>query len=95
MDDPESGPIGIREHVAAEVRAELARRRISTRHFARSLGWGTTATHRRITGESPLDVGHLFEIAQNLDISPEKFFPPLAGKGDIIKSTSPIWALAS
>ena len=76
MDGPRIDSVDVRSHVAAEVRAELARRRMSVRQTAQRLGWGQTATHRRITGESPLDVQHLHEIAELLDKPIEEFFPP-------------------
>lgn len=68
-------PEEVREYVAGEIRAELGRRRISLREAGRSLGWGHTATHRRLTNESPMDVGHLHEVAQMLDMPVESFFP--------------------
>lgn len=52
----------------------------------RQLGWGSTATHRRLTGESPIDAEHLFEIAELLDVPVERFFPQRRrpGNGRII-----------
>lgn len=75
MNDSQNGA-DVRQHVAAEVRAELARRRMSLRQASSRLGWGLTATHRRITGQSPLDVAHLHQIAEMLDKRVEEFFPP-------------------
>lgn len=73
MNDPRTD---VRSYVAAEVRAELARRRMSLRQASDRLGWKLTATHRRITGESPLDAGHLHELSEMLDVPVEQFFPP-------------------
>lgn len=66
-----------RRLVAEEVRAYLARKRISVREAARRLGIGQTALHRRVTGEIPFDVGELAAIAQMLDTPVEQFFAGL------------------
>jgi len=97
VNDSGSEAVDVRAHVAAEVRAELARRRISARQAARRLGWGVTATHRRVTGESPIDVQHLHEIAEMLDTPVGDFFPPRrrAGGGSSMTTNTSILALAS
>lgn len=77
-------------YVAAEVRAELARRRMTVRETADLLGWGVTATHRRIfTGQSPLDVGRLWEVASKLAIPVERFFPEPEQGSRMGKATVP------
>jgi transcriptional regulator with XRE-family HTH domain len=96
MNDSHSEALAVREHVAAEIRAELARRRMSVRQAARQLGWGSTATHRRLTGESPLDAGHLHEIARMLGVPVQQFFPDdlALRRGQMSDHTSGFLAMA-
>jgi BetR domain len=63
-----------RRQVAEEVRAYLARKRMSVREAARRLGLGQTAMHRRVVGEIPFDVGEIVAIAELLDVPVERFF---------------------
>lgn len=56
------------ELVAAEVRAHLARQRISGRRAAVMLGWTAPYLSRRLTGEIPFDVNDLTRVADLLDI---------------------------
>jgi transcriptional regulator with XRE-family HTH domain len=65
------------ERVAGEVRAEMARRRISGRRVARELGWTVNYAHRRFSGETPLDVNDLAAIAAVLDVPISTFIAPL------------------
>ncbi len=64
----------VRGLVAAEVRAELARQRISIRQAAFRLGWGQATAYRRLTGEAALDAGHLHQLAQLLGVPVATFF---------------------
>jgi len=68
----------ITQYVAAEIRAQLARRRMSGHEAARRLGWHQTQMHRRMTGDRPIHAHHVFQIAQLLDVPVEQFFPPRA-----------------
>lgn len=56
------------EQTAGAVRAELARRRMTGADLARELGWKRSATSRRLTGEKPLDINELQQIANLLHI---------------------------
>lgn len=62
------------ELVAEEVRALFARRRISARRVALSLGWTENYMSRRLTGKIPLDVNDLVALAQALDVPVTAFF---------------------
>ena len=66
--------IDARQSVAAEVRAVLARKRISVRKAARLLGVGQSWLHRRVIGEIPFDVGEICALADLLETPVEKFF---------------------
>lgn len=56
------------EVVAGEVRAALARRRISGRQAARDLGWKPAYIWRRLDGRTPFDVNDLAALAQLLQV---------------------------
>ena len=60
--------------VAAEVRAHLARQRLSGRQAAMRLGWTQPYMSRRLTGEIPFDVADLEAIANLLGIPATAFF---------------------
>jgi transcriptional regulator with XRE-family HTH domain len=64
--------------VASEVRAHLARHRLSGRRAALALGWTQPYMSRRLTGEIPFDVADLEAIADLLGIPVVAFFqaPP-------------------
>jgi Helix-turn-helix. len=67
--------------VAGEVRAALARRRISGRKAAREIGWTPAYIGRRLSGEAPLDVNDLVALAQLLDVPLTSFFPEVIING--------------
>lgn len=52
------------ERTAANIRAELARRKLSGRDLARACGWPTTTTWRRINGDIPLNVDEVAAAAE-------------------------------
>lgn len=56
------------ERVAAEVRAEMARRRITQSDVGKSLGLSTAAVSRRLRGVVPFDVNELSTIAALLGV---------------------------
>ena len=61
--------------VADEVRAELARQRISGVRAAKALGWTQNYIQRRLSGVVPFDVADLQAIADLLEVSVTNFFP--------------------
>ena len=56
------------ERVAAEVRAALARRKISTRQLAADLGASQSHTARRVTGKVPFSLDELERVADYLGV---------------------------
>jgi transcriptional regulator with XRE-family HTH domain len=59
-----------RELVAAEIRAHLARRRISNRRLAAMLGATPAWVDRRLNGTTAVDTDDLEKIAQALGMTP-------------------------
>lgn len=57
------------ERVAAEVRAAMARHRITQEHMARLLGLSQTALSRRLTGAVAFDVNELARVAEHLGMA--------------------------
>lgn len=68
-----SDPSGV---VAANVRAEIARRRIRQVDVAASLGMSQQALSRRLTGEVAFDVGELHEVAALLETTAAALLAP-------------------
>jgi transcriptional regulator with XRE-family HTH domain len=64
----------VRGQVAAEVRAELGRNRISVNRLPRALGKSQSYWSRRVTGEQPMDVDDLAALASLMDVPVSKFF---------------------
>ena len=60
--------------VAGEIRARLARRRISNRWVAAQLGWSETYLSRRLTGTVPFNVDDLAALAELLSVPIKVFF---------------------
>lgn len=63
------------ERTAGAVRAELARRKISGRDLAASLGWSVTTTWRRLNGTTAFDVEELATVAEHLGVPVSTFLP--------------------
>lgn len=61
--------------IAEELRAFLARRRISGRQLAAMLGWAPQYLSRRMTGQIPFTMGELYLISQVLDIPLQSLLP--------------------
>ena len=62
--------------MAGEVRAHLARARLSGRQAALQLGWTQPYMSRRLTGDIPFDVADLEAIADLLGIPVTALFEP-------------------
>lgn len=65
----------LHETVAAEVRAELARRKVSQTQIAMLLGISQAGVSRRLLGQTPMDVNEIAAIAEFLDIPVAALFP--------------------
>lgn len=82
-EDPATPPF--REQVAAELRAHLARRRLSGRALAKLLDENQTWVSRRLAGQVPLDVDDIQRIAEALGLTPLELlgapFGPAAHRG--------------
>lgn len=66
------------ETVAANVRAEIARQRITQRTLASALGMSPAAMSDRLSGKTPIDVNELEAIARFLKVSPESLLKDAA-----------------
>ena len=58
----------VAEHVGANVRAEMARRRISQTSIADEVGMTQSAISRRLRGVTPFDVSTLALVAACLNV---------------------------
>lgn len=65
----------LHETVAAEVRAELARRKVNQTQIAMLLGISQAGVSRRLLGQTPMDVNEIAAIAEFLDIPIGTLFP--------------------
>lgn len=69
------------EEVAAQVRAELARAKVSGRELARRTGIDSQYWRRRIAGVTPLDVVDLLRVSEVLDVPVSALVAPLDAPG--------------
>jgi len=74
MNEPQGDSPTRHQAVAAEVRAQLARRRVSGRQAAFALGWKQPYIARRLSGEIPFDVNDLIALADLLRLPVTEFF---------------------
>jgi transcriptional regulator with XRE-family HTH domain len=61
--------------VIAEIRAEMARQSVTQTDLAPRAHLSLPALRRRLSGESPLLVSELFDIAGALGVSPRRLLP--------------------
>lgn len=80
----------IRDQVAEEVRALLARRRLSARAAARQLGWTANYLSRRMTGEIAFDVEDLDALGRLLNVQVTAFFSFLEHDSSMEGRTLPV-----
>lgn len=73
------GPYG--QKVAAEVRAEAARRRVTSANLATVLHVSAASMSRRMNGHLPISFDELLAIASTLDVPITALIPP-ADPGD-------------
>jgi len=66
------------EYVAGEVRAAMARKRVTVTDLAEATGVSRRHMTRLLNGQATLDVEQLARISQALDVSYESLWP----KGD-------------
>lgn len=72
---PSGSAATLREGIAEEVRALLARRRMSGVQLAKRIGKSHTYVSRRLTGETAFDADDLEQIAHALDAQPTDLLP--------------------
>lgn len=70
--DPRVGQLSLR--VAAEVRASLARQRISARRAAMTIGWSQVYLSRRLNGEVSFSLDDLDALSELLEVPVTAFF---------------------
>lgn len=73
---PTGSSDGLRMHVADEVRAWLARRRLSGAGLARALGRSQSFVAKRLDGRQAFDVDDLEAVARVLEVPVSVFFTP-------------------
>lgn len=56
------------QHVAAEVRAAMARRRVSQSGLAAELGIAQSGLSRRLNGQVPFDIDELEKLSTFLEV---------------------------
>jgi len=56
--------------VAANIRAELARQRVSQAQVAERLGLSQAAVSRRLTGQTPFELDEVAAVADLLAVAP-------------------------
>jgi transcriptional regulator with XRE-family HTH domain len=64
-----------RLEVAANMRAELARRGLVQRHLAAFMGWTRSSTSRRLDGTTPIDIDEVYQVAEFFGMPPLALFP--------------------
>lgn len=82
----------MRELIAAELRATLARHRVSAAALARRLGWSQTYMARRVDGRAEPTISELQKIAEGLGVCLVELLPREALQkrdGTIAQSSSP------
>jgi len=67
--------------VAAEIRAEAARKRITGARLAEALDVSGASMSRRMNGHSPISIDELAEIAALLDVPLSDLLPTWAPRG--------------
>ena len=65
----------VTERVAANVRAEAARLKMSQRDIARTLGVSQSSANRRYLGVTPIDVEELYALAGKFGVPVSTLLP--------------------
>lgn len=87
--DESAGPT-LREHVAEEVRAWMARRRISGAQLARDLGRSQTFVQKRLDGRQSFDMDDLEAVARILDVPARTFLPDYSPNSATTSPRNPV-----
>lgn len=84
------------EPIAAEVRAELARRQLSGIKTAKRLGWTQNYIATRLRGDVPFSIADLTAVADLLGVPVTSFFPSTSA-GSSVRSLGVAagWGLAA
>lgn len=80
----------LRERVAEEIRALMARRNISRQTMAKAMGVSHTTVWRRLSGDTALDLDELERIADTLGVHLVDLFP----RRDTTIYATPVGAVA-
>lgn len=64
----------LKHHVSNEIRAELARQRLTHEWLADETGMTRTTLYRRLSGKSPFLADEIFNIANALNVDVANFF---------------------
>lgn len=67
--------LSLARYIASEVRAEMARARVTQRQMAEWLDLSQTQVSERLNGEIEFRPSELEKIASRLDVPVTKFFP--------------------
>ncbi|HEX6968857.1 MAG TPA: helix-turn-helix transcriptional regulator [Micromonosporaceae bacterium] len=90
MTDRASGKhVRLTDQVAEEIRALLARRRISGRELARRLGESASWVNYRLTGHTPIGLDDMQRIAEELEVGIIDLLPEHARQGTMRHILSP------
>lgn len=73
----------LQERVSDEMRALLARRRLSARQAASALGWNEMYLYRRLKNQSPFDLNDIEALAHLLEVPVGMFFEALEKQPDL------------
>ena len=67
--------VALQDLVAEEVRAQLARHRVSARRLALRTGWSPMYVSRRLSGQLPFSIADLEHVAEVLVIPVTRLLP--------------------
>lgn len=68
----------LQSYVAAEIRAEMARRRVSQVDLASALGRSNAWVSVRLSGKQAIDLNDLEQMADALDVPADRLLPAKA-----------------
>lgn len=83
MADNTTVGVKLHEYVAEEIRALLARKRMSATSLARTLQVSQTYVWRRLTGETAFDLSDLEKIAAVLEVEVADLLPRRRGEATV------------